>query len=199
MISQLLELLMVSRGKLWLWWSTNSHHRDTQHGKQSPELSTGLILPYPAWTTRTTKGIPSLEEDIWQLSDELWKKDPLLSDFTEAGAKQSNVISDLNSAISDTILCPSPAPAHRLRGLRWQFLARRKIQNCLTSVHTSPKPLCHITDWSHGTANWGQRPCSSPADSWPTLRRRFHHCYHRPRCCICLAPSSMELRQAGHS
>uniref|UniRef100_A0A667WYL5 SGNH hydrolase-type esterase domain-containing protein n=1 Tax=Myripristis murdjan TaxID=586833 RepID=A0A667WYL5_9TELE len=52
---------------------------------------------------KAERSITHLKEDIRRLSDELWKKDSLLSDCIDTAAAQSKVISTMNSAFADTI------------------------------------------------------------------------------------------------
>ena len=63
---------------------------------------------------KAEKHITHLKDNIRRLSDELRKKDSLLTDFIDTAATQSRIISSKNSAFADTILWdPSSSLSHR--------------------------------------------------------------------------------------
>ncbi|CAG5867198.1 unnamed protein product [Menidia menidia] len=57
--------------------------------------------------------ITHLKADIRRLSDELRKKESLLTDFIDTAAMQSKIISTMDSAMADTTLWDPPSLCHR--------------------------------------------------------------------------------------
>ena len=70
---------------------------------------------------KANKKIADLNEDIRRLSDELKKKDSLLSSFKEVASEQSKQITSLNTTIQDTV--------------KWDPIANLRLSSCSTPNH----------------------------------------------------------------
>ncbi|XP_030290867.1 uncharacterized protein LOC115592365 [Sparus aurata] len=70
---------------------------------------------------KANKKIADLKEDIRRLSNELKKKDSLLSSFMEVASEQSKQITSLNTTIQDTV--------------KWDPVANLRLSSCSTPNH----------------------------------------------------------------